>query len=165
MHDVRNPPAPTGRLQVTDRAIMSPGYLLARAYVLACGLFAISAVVASQGVMPELYYDQGPVPPWQNRIVDGSVGLAYALLLLLPYRWSVRGWAFHARLALLLLASLWLCYGVATGMYDLAQGRKHWLIVIASVLALGLAILAPATLVIRRKQAACRTTKSMRLVY
>ncbi len=135
-----------------DRGVIKYGYLVARGYVVTCGIFMIFSMVASQALMPDLYYDNGPVPPWQDRVVGVSAGLAYALLLILPYRWSVRGWAFRVRLTLLLVASLWLCYGAATGMYGFIQGRKHWLIVPASVLILGLAILAPATLVARRKR-------------
>ena len=106
--------------------------------------------------MPELYYDDGPVPPWPARAVDVAIGLGYALLLVLPYRWSVRGWAFGVRFTLLVLTSLWLCYVVASGIYGLIQGEKHWLVAPTSVLVLGLAILAPATLVARRRSVEVR---------
>jgi hypothetical protein len=128
------------------------GYLAARGYVLACGVFVLLATIASQALTAELYYDQGPVPPWQDRIIDVAAGLVYALLLILPNRWSPRGWLFKIRLTLLMLSSLWLCSRVAVGVYDLIQGRRHWLILPASAFALALAILAPVTLLAARRR-------------
>lgn len=130
---------------------MNRGYLLARGYVFACGIVLILSVYASQVVMPELYYDAGPTPPWSDRAI-GTVGvLAYALLLVLPYRWSTQGWAFRVRLTLLVLASLWLAFAAASGIYSFMEGGKDWLIVPASVLIFALAILAPGALLARRK--------------
>jgi hypothetical protein len=130
---------------------MRRGYLLARGYVFACGVLLILSMFASQVMMPGLYYDAGPVPPWHERIVGTLAGLAYALLLILPYRWSTRGWAFRVRLTLLILASLWLALAGGSGLYGFMEGGKDWLIVPASVLILSLAILAPGALVVRRK--------------
>ena len=128
------------------------GYLAARGYVLACGVFVLLATIASQALTAELYYDQGSVPPWQDRTIDVAAGLVYALLLILPYRWSPRGWRFKIRLMLLMLSSLWLCSRVAVGVYDLIQGQRHWLILPASVFVLALAILAPVTLIAARRR-------------
>jgi hypothetical protein len=130
---------------------MRRGYLLARGYVFACGVLLILSMFASQVMMPGLYYDAGPVPLWHERIVGVIAGLAYALLLILPYRWSTRGWAFRLRLTLLIFASLWLAIVGASGISAFMEGGKDWLIVPASVLILGLAILAPGALVVRRK--------------
>lgn len=130
---------------------MRRGYLLARGYVFACGVVLVLSMFASQVMMPGLYYDAGPVPPWDERVVGVIAGLAYALLLILPYRWSMRGWAFRARFALLILTSLWLALVAGSGLYDFLEGGKDWLIVPVSVLVLALAILAPSALVVRRK--------------
>ena len=135
-----------------DHGVFKYGYWAARGYVLACGVFVLLATIASQALTAELYYDQGPVPPWQARIIDVAAGLVYALLLILPYRWSPRGWLFKVRLALLVLSSLWLCSRVAAGVYDLIQGRRHWLILPASAFVLALAILAPVTLIAAKRR-------------
>jgi hypothetical protein len=130
---------------------MSCGYLLARGYVFACGIVLILSVYASQVVMPGLYYDAGPAPPWPDRAIGTVGGLAYALLLVLPYRWSTRGWTFRVRLTLLVLASLWLAFAAAGGIYSFMEGGKDWLIVPVSVLIFALAILAPGALLARKK--------------
>jgi hypothetical protein len=135
-----------------DHGVFKYGYWAARGYVLACGVFVLLATIASQAFTKELYYDQGPVPPLQDRTIDVAVGLVYALLLMLPYRWSSRGWLFKVRLALLVLSSLWLCSRVAVGVYDLIQGRRHWLILPASAFVLALAILAPVTFIAQRRR-------------
>lgn len=127
-------------------------YRIARAYVFTCGVVLMFSMFVSEAVMPELYYDNGPVPPWQERATHVSVSIGYALLLILPYRWSVRGWAYGARFMLLLLASLWLCSRAMSGISGILQGHTHWLIVPASILILGLAILAPGTLFARRNR-------------
>jgi hypothetical protein len=134
-----------------NNKVMRRSYLLARGYVFLCGVILILSTYVSQVVMPELYYDNGPVPTWHDRSFDILATLGYALLLLFPYRWSVRGWAFRVRLALLIMVSLLLSYVVITGMYGFMQGQKHWLIVPASGLILGLAILAPSALIVKRR--------------
>jgi hypothetical protein len=134
-----------------ERSFMSRGYLLARGYVFACGIVLILSMYASQVVMPGLYYDAGPTPAWPDRAIGTVGGLAYALLLVLPYRWSTRGWAFRVRLTLLVLASFWLAFAAASGIYGFIEGGKDWLIVPASVLIFALAILAPGALLARRK--------------
>ena len=134
-----------------DRSVMKRGYLVARGYVFVCGVVVILSTITSQVLMPELYYDAGPMPPSRDRSVGILANLGYALLLILPYRWSVRGWAFRIRLTLLIFGSLWLSYGVVSGIYGFMQGQKYWVVVPASVLILGLAILAPGALVARRK--------------
>ena len=126
-------------------------YLLARGYIVVCGLFGVFAIYAGQVMTPTLYYDEGPVPPWTDRSLDIARNFGYALLLLLPYRWSMRGWFYRVRLALLIVASPWLAYAIATELYWLLQGRKHWLIIPASISILALAILAPSALVFRRR--------------
>ena len=136
-----------------DGNVMRRSYLLARAYVFVCGVILILSTYTSQFVMPELYYDNGPVPPWHDRSVDMLVSLGYALLLLLPYRWTVSGWLFGVRLTLLIFVSLWLSYVVVTGIYGFIEGQKHWLIVPASGLILALAILAPGALIVKRRLA------------
>ncbi len=134
-----------------DSRVIRRGYLLARGYVFICGVILILSTYTSQVVTPELYYDNGPVPAWHDRSVDILAGIGYALLLLFPYRWSIRGWAFRIRLTLLIFSSLWLCYSVIDGIYGFMQGQKHWLIVPASVIILGLAVLAPSALIIKKK--------------
>ena len=62
-----------------------------------------------------------------------------------------RGWAFRVRLTLLIFTSLWLAFATGTGLYGFMEVGKDWLIAPASLLILGLAILAPGALVARKK--------------
>ena len=126
-------------------------YRPARGYLVACGLLVLFLTLASQVMMPELYYDQGPPPPWPERAPAVAGTLAYALLLILPYRWTLRGWSYRVRLALLIVTSLWLVYAVATGVHEVLLGRKHWVAVPASVFVLALALLAPGALILRKR--------------
>ncbi len=124
-------------------------YRLARGYVLACGLLLILATLASQAVMPDLYYDAGTVPSWPERAAGAGAALAYALLLLLPYRWSGRGWLYRARLAVLLLFSAALVAIAGSMLLTFADGGRDWRMVPVAVAAFVLAVLAPGTLFAR----------------
>jgi membrane protein YdbS with pleckstrin-like domain len=140
-----------------DRADASSGgagmtlYRLARAFILACGLLVLFLTIASQFMMTELYYDRGPAPPWPDRAPAVAGTLAYALLLVLPYRWSVDGWSYRIRLTLLLAGSLWLVVAIAIAVRDVLLGRKHWVAIPASLFVLALAVLAPVALILRRR--------------
>lgn len=104
------------------------GYLPLRIFVGGCGLLILFGILVTQGA-PGLFYDHGPIPPLNERLLDIVPQLIYASLLLTPHRWMVRGWLFYVKLILLLLFSLRLIGAGIDGILAYRDGGKDSLIV------------------------------------
>lgn len=132
---------------------MSRLYLLIRGYVFACGLIIAVSTFVSHFILPELFFEAAP-PPFSEQLPFIVISFGYALLLLIPHRWTLHGPLFYGKLLLLLITSTYLAVISVVGFLDYLNGTKHWMIIPVSLCTMILAIGAPATLLIRRRHVA-----------
>ena len=125
-------------------------YRAARVVLILGALLWVFASISAY-MLPELAYDEGPMPTQRQQQLDLARAIGVALLLAVPFRWTARGVPFFLRLIAVSLISLWILVAAARGLWGFVQGSKHWLVIPASGMFVVVAILLPLTLLTARK--------------
>ena len=125
-------------------------YWILRVSAVILGLLMISSSLSSL-VFPDIIHSEAPYRlAWQQIILDIAF-LIYGLLLLVPHRWFIRNPLFIGKLLLLGIGVLWFFYVAVTSFLEFSQGRKHWLIVPVSIAMILLGLIAPLSLVLKKR--------------
>jgi len=126
-------------------------YKILRVFLTLSGIIIVVFTYSSHFIMPGLYYDNSPIPPIKERILNAGLPFLYAILLIVPHRYTVNNLAFYIKMSLLLIASCWMVLTGLNGIIEYLQGGKHWGILLTSMVALAISAVAPFTLFTKRK--------------
>jgi hypothetical protein len=128
-------------------------YLLLRLAVVGVGASIIFATIATDFMMPELYYDEMPgPPPLRERLPDIVLSFAVGLLLMVPNRWTSRGWMFWCRLGVYIILSGMLLWPAARLLLDgIDPGKSRKAVFAATALYVFAAVAIPICFVWSRR--------------
>lgn len=125
-------------------------YWLLRACLFGLGLLLITTAVSSQ-LYPDIIHSESVARPfWRQLLYDGAL-FFYGLLLLAPHRWFLRQPFFSGKMLCLSIGVLWAAYIFLFSVVDFGRGKKSWLIVPFTFTFVLVALLAPFTLLLKRR--------------
>lgn len=128
-------------------------YWIIRTSIALAGAFVILGTLISHFIMPELYYDDRPEPPaLRYQMASIMVGLAVGALMLLPYRWFLRGWLYWPRLALSSAVGLFCLLKAMDGFIAYQRGGIDPAIIPVAIFTMLIGISLPGSLWWRRRQ-------------
>jgi len=124
-------------------------YWLLRSSVFGLGLLLV-ATAAGPLVYPEVVYSEGVFRLFWQQILFDVILLFYGLLLLAPHRWFLRQPFFIGKMLFLSVGFFWAAYGFFSIVY-FGRSEKNWFIITFSSIVVLLTLLAPFTLVFKRR--------------
>ena len=127
-------------------------YWAIRGLAFTLGLACLSVFPLASLLLPELYFDSGPVPGLRERVLVLLPLLCYGALLVTPFRFGVATSWFQVRFSLLVLAAAWVVMASLDGLLGFLQGDRSALMVPMGLYLMASAAGAPAALLARRRQ-------------
>lgn len=123
-------------------------YLVRTCLALFGALMLMGAVVRL--LYPDIVYSESQRTLRLNVLLDVTF-LIYGSLLLAPFRWLIHRFVFPVAMVAFGCGILWMIYASAGSVTGVIQGRKSLLALPVAVIYVALSLVAPVTLLLRRR--------------